>query len=145
MKNKIILLLDKKIEIYRNLFIVASQLKNGIINAHPDVIHRILRQTAELIAQIKNIDQKLNPYVAAWDEEYPVQKGLDQGEIKSRLQEIGGLIRNILGMNEACEKIALEKTGQLKANLDALQRGIQATRAYIPVRIAKPRFIDSRG
>lgn len=143
---------------YRHLMDTAREIQEEIRAGNMDKVCRILEDQAEEIALIDELERKALPLkekVAAWYgvpefslaafRQLPGDENLK--ELLELAERIYNLLQKLAEVEEVNQRLLQEKMNELRKETEHLQKGEEATNAYLvkPYRDSEPRFIDRKG
>ncbi len=121
-----------------------------ITNRQTDDLLRVLSQRQELINELMQLGEQLEPYRATWEELLASLDASEKSRIESLTVDVDSLIQTIMKQDMENQEQMITAKDTIKGKITSLNRGKQSNRAYretvkSPNVLPSNRYMDQHG
>jgi len=144
------LLLSRQRSICRAIQNHSSTQAAMITNRQTDDLMRVLSQRQELINELMQLGEQLEPYRATWEKLIASLDASERSRIESLTVDVDSLIQTIMKQDMTNQEQMVIAKDKIKGEITSLNRGKQSNRAYreivkSPNVLPSNRYMDQHG
>ena len=128
--TRLIDLLARQRDLYRNLRELSERQRNLITGDRPELLLSILRDRQDLVTALARLNNELGPFRRNWDSVYAALPEARRAAASELLREINGLLRVILQTDQEDGALLAARKQAAGAALHDLAGGQVANAAY---------------
>lgn len=128
--GQVVALLAEQRDLYQQLRQLADKQRSMITGNEPERLLTILGERQRLIDKLQAVSQRLKPYQANWRQIRQDMNDELGGQADRLVVEVNNLLSSILQQDEADTALLSARKSQTGTQIQAVQTGRQASRAY---------------
>lgn len=123
-------LLDRQLQLYRNLQTLAQQQADLVTTGNPDGLLQVLGRRQGLLEEVKKTNDSLAPFRQRWDDVIRLLDPQQRSEASAMINEINERLQQIMQRDQADSETLQLRCRKIGQEMQTARTGRTALRAY---------------